>query len=458
MQATMMVQKTAEPGRGQQSSKVEKDAFSEKLTQSMTRNSSRKDDYIKDNPSPEQPLDSEEMEQKELTEEVINPEVGYFFQQPLTNAEHQLAIHFEANPVLEESAQGKSQTDNDLVQLQTTSVSSDIVEETAVQQELQMADNTNQQGTFFMNEEQATIIYKEVNGALPTEHQKQNQLVGDDESIQAKNSITTLTEKSLDGKTTIKPLLTQEESLVEQVTAEKISGGQKNSVLESESQHSINNLSTAEQGKQTPVVSATLTEISDLDIQSDLRLKLTAAKTTGNTVENLANQQTLVQKEVQLPVALISESQSVNQKVLSQAMSEVVLDHVTTLKNGEQTTARLSLTPETLGHIKIELKMIDKQLQTTIVVESIETKELLDNSMRQFTTSLAQKNIQLQEVSIQLSLPQESSFTFAESSSQQNGQQDSDQSALYFDPVEEITLSQASEEEISAAGRLSILA
>src|SRR5690606_40657497 len=58
------------------------------------------------------------------------------------------------------------------------------------------------------------------------------------------------------------------------------------------------------------------------------------------------------------------------------------------------------------------------------ILESTETKELMDNSMKQLTASLAQKNIHLQEMTVQINLPQATDFSFAGSSQHEAGNQD----------------------------------
>lgn len=461
MQAAVTVHKTSEQIKGQQSTAVENGVFSEQLTQSINEKAKQTEDSIKDDPTLEQmevDESNQELEQTDATEDEINPDAAFLFRHPFLPTEHQLATHFNQMPVMNDELgqiQGEEQTETNSFRLQNAS--------------------NNLEG---LTKQTETVFLEESKQTLPVS------MDGEQEMLEAgTKSLYSPTLQKLDqsGEEAVSnqdkqivPSVSSNESLKEQThvvqdlpkddiqEAARVKGGPavdpKKGSLNTSQPSAIDSRFVMEESieaKQPPAIEGKQIDSSDLDVQSDFRLKVTAAK----TIETPVAQQPVTQREVQISVALISESQSANQQVLSQAISEVVLDQVTTLKDGQQTTARLSLTPETLGHIKIELKMVDQKLQTTIVVESTETKALLDNSVQQLTTSLAQKNIQLQEMSIQLSLPQESSFTFAESHSQQNEQQqDNNQSAMSFRSVEEIKQQPVTEEENSTAGRVSILA
>lgn len=200
-------------------------------------------------------------------------------------------------------------------------------------------------------------------------------------------------------------------------------------------------------------------EMNDLDIQSDLRLRISLPKAEGTQLDKVEIQpQTAMSKEQNFSVVLDSEQPVANQQKLSQKISDMMTQEIKTMQNGQSTTARLSLAPETLGNISIEIRMEDNQLKTTIVVESAEVKELLDNGMQQLTQSLAQKNIQLQETTVHWNAPQEMNFTFAESSTSQEQQQENKQPMIHSEMMEEVVNQSAAEETTIADGRVSILA
>lgn len=458
MQAMTAIHKPTEQLTIQPNKAIEKGAFSEQLEQSMVQKETATEDSVKEDTAEETLLESEETsqqsEQLDSTEDQINPDAAFLFHRPLTTTEHQLTIQFGQVPVADELGQEKMQPGSDTFQIENLS----HLEEVVSTPTKNLMPEVNQQTHAVSMDGKQAVMNTEVESLLSTPPQKQDMFVEESSSSPEKLAVPFLSDESFDKKSTGKeaPLLSE---VPEATTAQDgLAVEQKKVTLNTGQQNTVDSSFIMEESvemKQTQTVAEVgKNDLSDLDIQSDFRLNVTAAKTSETPVA----QQPVMQREVQIPVALTNESHSVNQQVLSQAISEVVIDQVTTLKDGQQTTARLSLTPETLGHIKIELKMIDKQLQTTMVVESVETKELLDKSMQQLTTSLAQKNIQLNDVSIQLHIPQESSFTFAESGSQQNTQQQDSEPVMYFDPVEEHHQQKGNEEETSSAGRLSILA
>lgn len=456
IQAATTIHNTTEPVIGQQTTAVEKGAFSEQLEQSIDQQAKKAEDSVKDDPSSDQSLETDEAEQNaelmELSQDEVKPDAAFLFYQPFLTAEQQLAVHFKQAPVGKEIEPNDSQTTVEPLQTKNA----------AMLNRLEVGLKATEA---VLPEEKNTVLPISLDGTQDTVETEAKKMLPDTLQIVDKTAgprltdqtVSLIADKMLDAGKPVEQAVVTEDGQEASAMQEKPAVGQQNLSVSSNQQSIVDPLVAEEASelKQPPVVEGKQMEISDLDVQSDLRLKVTAATTSDSSFA----QQPVTQKEVQLPVALTSGSPSTNQQVLSQAISEVVMDQVTTLKDGQQTTARLSLTPETLGHIKIELRMRDKQLQTTIVVETTETKELLDSSMQQLTTSLAQKNIQLQDVSIQLNLPQNPSFTFAESGSQQNTQQqDSEQSAMYFDHVEEISHPKINEEEDSTTGRLSILA
>ncbi|MFL2100350.1 flagellar hook-length control protein FliK [Desemzia sp. FAM 23991] len=456
IQAATTIHNTTEPATGQQTTAVEKAAFSEQLEQSIDQQAKKAEDSVKDDSSSDQSLETDEAEQNaeqmELSEDEVKPDAAFLCYQPFLTAEQQLAVRFKHVSVEKEIEQNDGQTTVEPLQPQNTAMLNRL-EVGLKATEAVLPGEKNAVLPISLDGTQDTVE-TEVKKMLPDTLQIVDKTAGPHLTDQ---TVSLITDKMLDAGKPVEQAVVTEDGQEASAMQEKPAVGQQNLSVSSNQQSIVDPLVAEEAAelKQPPVVEGMQMEISDLDVQSDLRLKVTAATTSDSSFA----QQPVTQREVQLPVALNSGSLSTNQQVLSQAISEVVMDQVTTLKDGQQTMARLSLTPETLGHIKIELRMRDSQLQTTIVVETTETKELLDSSMQQLTTSLAQKNIQLQDVSIQLNLPQNSSFTFAESGSQQNAQQqDSEQSAMYFDPVEEIGHPKTNEEEDSTTGRLSILA
>lgn len=86
-----------------------------------------------------------------------------------------------------------------------------------------------------------------------------------------------------------------------------------------------------------------------------------------------------------------------------QLVSEVVLQEAETVLSGKQSVAHVTLTPEKMGEVKITVEFKDNVLLTKIVVDNLETRELLTTGMNRLTDNLDRQNIRLGELTIQLS-------------------------------------------------------
>jgi len=138
-----------------------------------------------------------------------------------------------------------------------------------------------------------------------------------------------------------------------------------------------------------------------------------------------------------------------------QLVSEVVMQQAETVLSGKQSIAHVTLTPERMGEVNITVELKDNVLITKIVVDTMETKELLANGMHQLTDKLDRQNIRLGDLTIQLNDNASSNFTSQERQGEEKkstfGQQQTN-----FTATENETLT--SEETIkSDTKRLSIL-
>ncbi|WHZ32341.1 flagellar hook-length control protein FliK [Desemzia incerta] len=427
--------------------------FTAQLTESMQKNGQQSANQAESGPVLQTEVSEKEMdqeaEQADSLDEQIDPNIAAFFYQPLKMAEQQLTAQLEpaletgeVASVSEESKVISSKElsfdhSTDIALENTRAVLEDANGQHIVPKEAHLPISENKMAASDLSSDtinQATVVSQNNEGVFKTQAQTLKKDAADSTFMNAENTVidlvsTNKVEKnflSAMGLNTENTVLPEFEQVIEQVMFEQIT----------------EEVSTGQ---------------DDLDIQSQLRMKVSGSFTDQLTA--VPTQTANPQKEIALPVMLTSESSSKNQQVLTQAISEVIFDQSAGLKEGQQTTARLSLSPESLGNMKIEIQIREQQLYTTIVVESTETKELMDNSMKQLTASLAQKNIHLQEMTVQINLPQATDFSFAGSSQHEAGNQDHAVPSRFTESTDNNTDSTVVEEETAAStGRLSILA
>lgn len=431
--------------------------FAAQLTESMQKNGQQSANQAESEHGLQTEVSEKEMDQEaelaDSLEEQVDPNVAAFFYQPLKMAEQQLTAQLE--PALETGEVASVSQESKVISSKELSFdhSTDIaLENTRVGLEDANGQHIETKEAHFPISEdklaaqpavvdslggkitQATVVSQNNEGVFKTQAQTLKKDAANSTFMNAENTVIDLvsTNKvennflSAMGLNTENTVLPEFEQVIEQVMFEQIT----------------EEVSTGQ---------------DDLDIQSQLRMKVSGSFTDQLTA--VPTQTANPQKEIALPVMLTSESSSKNQQVLTQAISEVIFDQSAGLKEGQQTTARLSLSPESLGNMKIEIQIREQQLYTTIVVESTETKELMDNSMKQLTASLAQKNIHLQEMTVQINLPQATDFSFAGSSQHEAGNQDHAVPSRFTESTDNNTDSTVVEEETAAStGRLSILA
>lgn len=434
------VHKTTQQPAEQNISTDETKQFSDQLKQMMlqTKEQTKEQKTEPETAALETELEKlTELEQEEVQDDSEAEEVqlaaAALFQPPFVEAETELKLLGQAEGISEKEAAAIAAQELMDVQAETAA-------------EKTVAPNTTQAvASSFAKEGQPQV----------------NQMETAHEGFEAKGTVEEVTRKLTGTEEQAKPIVQPTEAAqssfeaVQSNTAAKAVSTQTMEPLvngaEMEFQYSV-------EQDTLPVVETKTIEMSDLDIQSEFRMKVSLPKLEGAKVEIPAIQQPVSPAEQAITVTLVDKNPAVNQQQLAQSVSDIVMQQVETTQNGQTTTARLSLKPEALGQVTIELKMEDNQLKTVIIVESTEAKEMLDKGMQQLTTSLAQKNIQLNETTIQLNQPQESNFAFAESSSHQEQQQENSQSIVQSDRQEEISSQPAEEETDTTTGRVSILA
>ncbi|EDP69242.1 hypothetical protein CAT7_09380 [Carnobacterium sp. AT7] len=138
-----------------------------------------------------------------------------------------------------------------------------------------------------------------------------------------------------------------------------------------------------------------------------------------------------------------------------QMINEVVLEQAEAVLSGKQSIAHVILTPAKMGEVKITVELTDNVLLTKIVVDNLETRELLTTGMQHLTDKLDRQNIRLGELTIQLNENATAGFTSQER--QQEGQQKSFESPQMNFSDNEIELLKTEEKAEIDTGRLSIL-
>ena len=126
IQAATTIHNTTEPVTGQQTTAVEKGAFSEQLEQSIDQQAKKAEDSVKDDPSSDQSLETDEAEQNaeqmELSEDEVKPDAAFLFYQPFLTAKQQLAVHFKQAPVEKEMEPNDGQTTVETLQTQNAAM------------------------------------------------------------------------------------------------------------------------------------------------------------------------------------------------------------------------------------------------------------------------------------------------------------------------------------------------
>lgn len=416
--------------------------FAAQLTESMQKNGQQVLEQVESETVQQVEVFGNEMdqdtEQSNSVEDQVDPKLAAFFYQPLKMAEQQLTAHLEP--------QGDT--------VETEIVSRDGSLESLLENRRAVEEFSGEPV------EKNTNVFRidqEPKASQPVILQATESEMGQAASIPQNSEAVVHTPAHTMGKN-FDDSLTREPNAVNLFSTNKLENSLfpemdvtvKNTVLP-ELEPVIEEFTVEQTTEKMP------TGQDDLDIQSQLRMKVSPS--FADQVVAAPAQSVVPQKEAAFPVRLTSESSSVNQQVLTQAVSEVIFEQSAGMKEGHQTTARLRLTPESLGNMKIEIQIREQQLYTTIVVESTETKELMDNSMKQLSASLAQKNIQLQEMTVQINLPQTTDFSFAGSSQQEAGK---NQNNAFLDgvtePLEQANQTVLEDETTASTGRLSILA
>lgn len=234
-----------------------------------------------------------------------------------------------------------------------------------------------------------------------------------------------------------------------------------------------------------PVETSELTEPVDRvgKVVSPLEQETTETQTNKlaelNTIEPIIKEVALTKKtaerqetytqvaEIETPVQSVQQQSIVEtssikplstaepvRQTMVQMVNDVLLEQVETVSSGKQSVARVSLNPERMGNINIRVEMINNVLVTKIVVDNLETRELLTTGMHQLTDNLDRQNIRLSELTIQLNENGTADFTSQERQGEEQKSSFGQQIAVSGNEPEAM---QVEEKRDSGSGRLSIL-
>lgn len=123
-----------------------------------------------------------------------------------------------------------------------------------------------------------------------------------------------------------------------------------------------------------------------------------------------------IQQQTIVDTSAVKQSKAIEpaKQAVVQMVNDVMLEQAETVLSGKQSVARVTLTPERMGEVNIRVEMVDNVLQTKIVVDNLETRELLTTGMHHLTDNLDRQNIRLGELTIQLNENATASFTSQE--------------------------------------------
>ena len=129
-------------------------------------------------------------------------------------------------------------------------------------------------------------------------------------------------------------------------------------------------------------------------------------------ITEMVKQITEIDKQGQpIQQSLLVETLSVKQSSLVEAnkqaniqmVSEAIIQEVETAISGkQQSVAHVTLSPGKMGEVRITVELTDNVLLTKIVVDNVETRQLLTTGMQRLTDNLDRQNIRLGELTIQL--------------------------------------------------------
>lgn len=191
-------------------------------------------------------------------------------------------------------------------------------------------------------------------------------------------------------------------------------------------------------------------------------------KEVASTKKIAEHQETYTQvAEIEIPVSTVQQQSIVEtssikplstaepvRQTMVQMVNDVLLEQVETVSSGKQSVARVSLNPERMGNINIRVEMINNVLVTKIVVDNLETRELLTTGMHQLTDNLDRQNIRLSELTIQLNENGTADFTSQERQGEEQKSSFGQQIAVSGNEPEAIQVEEKSE---TGSRRLSIL-
>lgn len=188
--------------------------------------------------------------------------------------------------------------------------------------------------------------------------------------------------------------------IIEQSTAQKTENteGAKKSFMQLE--HGLPESETAEVGKSEIVSEKSMQLESETETVHPIREKSSKELDVAVKMENPARQMETIKPQT-AHVTEVQEKIKVPAEQWVNNVESMILEQINDKGHVDQTVkARLQLTPEKLGEMAIELIMDNKELTAKIVVESLETKDWLEQQVRQLSATLATQDIHIEDFEV----------------------------------------------------------
>ncbi|MDQ0482245.1 flagellar hook-length control protein FliK [Alkalihalobacillus hemicentroti] len=128
-------------------------------------------------------------------------------------------------------------------------------------------------------------------------------------------------------------------------------------------------------------------------------------------------------KTSEAPQSLVKESNApVPVRQVSTSISDMILERMQVMKNGDESQIRIKLSPENLGQLDIRLTTSDGKLTAFIATATSAAKEMIESQLHQLRQTLVQQGVQLDKVEV-IQQPSSPSSSMMQDGRSHQGQQ-----------------------------------
>lgn len=106
-------------------------------------------------------------------------------------------------------------------------------------------------------------------------------------------------------------------------------------------------------------------------------------------------------KTSEAPQSLVKESNTpVPVRQVSTSLSDMIMERMQVMKNGDESHIRIKLSPENLGQLDIRLTTSDGKVTAFIATATSAAKEMIESQLHQLRQTLVQQGVQLDKVEV----------------------------------------------------------